>query len=76
MRAIVLAIAFVAVTLPASAQQDGKKLPRGYILFPNAQGQNVPIKAARNFAQCMRNGQKLGYDDAQSKTYCHEHYAH
>jgi hypothetical protein len=52
------------------------KLAPGYVLFPNAQGQNVPIKHATTYAQCARNGHSLGYGDAQIQTYCHEHYAH
>jgi len=77
MRSIVAAIAFIAFTLPAAAQQaDGKKLPPGYVLFPNAHGENVPIKEAKNFAECMRNGDILGYSQAQSETYCHDHYSH
>jgi hypothetical protein len=76
MRTIVLATILVAIAVPAGAQQSEKKLPPGYILFPNAQGQNVPIKDAKNFAQCMQNGRKLGYGDTQSEPYCHEHYQH
>ena len=60
----------------ASADANDKKLPPGYVLFPNAQGQNVPIKHATTYAQCVRNGHSLGYGDAQIETYCHEHYAH
>ena len=54
----------------------GKKLPNGQVLFPNAQGQNVPIKHATTYAQCVRNGHSLGYGDAQIEAYCHQHYAH
>jgi hypothetical protein len=75
MRSIVLAIAFVAITLPAGAQ-DGKKLPPGYVLFPNAQGQNVPIKEAKNYAQCVHNGHYLGYGQAEIESYCQQHYSH
>jgi len=56
--------------------QVRKKLPPGYVMFPNAQGQNVPIKHATTYAQCLHNGHALGYSDAQAQTYCHEHYAH
>ena len=52
------------------------KLPPGYVLFPDAQGKNVPIKHATTYAQCARNGRVLGYAEAQIETYCHEHYAH
>jgi hypothetical protein len=57
-------------------QPGEKKLPPGYVMFPNAQGQNVPIKHATTYAQCMRNGQTLGYPDAQTESYCHQHYPH
>ena len=53
-----------------------KKLPPGYVMFPNAQGQNVPIKHATTYAQCIRNGHTLGYADAQAESYCREHYPH
>jgi hypothetical protein len=85
MRSVVVAIAFVAitlvavtlvaVTLPASAQ-DGKKLPPGYVLFPNAQGQNVPIKEAKTYAECMHNGHSLGYSQGDTEYYCQQHYPH
>jgi hypothetical protein len=78
MRSIITAIAFIALALPAAAQQQdsNKKLPPGYVLFPNAHGENVPIKEAKTFAQCMHNSDILGYSQAQGETYCHEHYSH
>ncbi len=51
-----------------------KKLPPGYVMFPNAQGQNVPIKHATTYAQCIRNGHTLGYADVQAESYCRDHY--
>ncbi len=56
--------------------QGGQKLSPGYVLFPNAQGQNVPIKHATTYAQCIRNGRTLGYADSQAEAYCKEHYPH
>jgi hypothetical protein len=53
-----------------------KTLPGGRVLFPNAQGQQVAIKRATTYAQCVRNGHGLGYGQAQIETYCQEHYAH
>jgi len=73
---MILAAAFVATTLPAGAQQNDKKLPPGYILFPNAQGQNVPIKHATNYAQCLHNGKALGYSAGDTTAYCRMHYSH
>jgi hypothetical protein len=75
MRTTILGIALLALAIPASAQ-DGKKLPPGYILFPNAQGKNVPIKDAKNYAQCTRNGKILGYSASDTATYCSAHYPH
>jgi hypothetical protein len=60
----------------ADAPAAGKKLPNGQVLFPNAQGQNVAIKHATTYAQCVRNGHSLGYGDAQIEAYCHQHYTH
>jgi hypothetical protein len=76
MRTIVLATVLVTIAVAANAQQSEQKLPRGYMLFPNAQGQRVPIKIAKDFAHCMQNGRRLGYPDSQSESYCHEHYQH
>ena len=52
-----------------------KQLPGGRVLFPNAQGQQVPIKRATTYAQCVQNGHSLGYAQAQIESYCHQHYA-
>jgi len=71
----ILGIALLALAVPASAQ-DGKKLPPGYILFPNAQGKNIPIKDAKNYAQCTRNGKILGYSASDTAAYCSAHYPH
>jgi hypothetical protein len=54
--------------------QGGQKLPPGYVLFPNAQGQNVPIKRAATYAQCMQNGRTLGYAESRAEAYCKEHH--
>lgn len=75
MRTIVLAISLLACAAPACAQ-DGKKLPPGYVLFPNAQGTPVPIKDAKNYAQCTRNGKILGYSASDTAAYCSAHYPH
>jgi len=76
MRVFVLATVLLAMALPAAAQQDDKKLPPGYILFPNAQGKNVPIKHALNYAQCLHNGKVLGYSASDTTAYCDAHYPH
>ena len=75
MRTTLMIVAVIALAVPAAAQ-DGKKLPPGYILFPNAQGKPVPIKDAKNLAQCTRNGKILGYAASDTAAYCSSHYAH
>lgn len=72
---IIMALALAAFAVgtfdstPAAAQCRGNNCR-----WTNANGQKVQIKRARTYDQCMANGRRMGYNDAQNNDYCRKYF--